>query len=268
MNQELINAFALTFFAGLATGIGGIPVLFSRKMNTRFLAGSLGFSAGVMLYVSFVELYATGTSLLESSLGSGTGTRISTLAFFAGIMLAGLIDKLVPEEQNPHEIRFSSETGSPGSQNTFHPLYRVGLTTAFAIAVHNLPEGLATFAAATSDTGLGMVVASAVAIHNIPEGLAVAIPIYFATGNRIKAFWYALLSGMAEPVGAVIGYMILAPLLGATLHGSLFSLVAGIMVFISLDELLPTAEEYGEHHLCIYGMVAGMLTMAASLLIL
>ncbi len=140
-------------------------------------------------------------------------------------------------------------------------------TTAIAIAIHNFPEGLATFVSALKDVKLGMAIAVAIAIHNIPEGVAVSIPIYYATGNRKKAFLYSFLSGLAEPVGALIGYAIVFSFFGDVVFGILFASVAGIMVFISLDELLPTAREYGEHHLAAYGLVAGMMMMALSLLL-
>jgi ZIP family zinc transporter len=140
------------------------------------------------------------------------------------------------------------------------------LFTALAIGIHNFPEGLATFTAALTDPGIGIAIAVAIAIHNIPEGIAVSIPIYYATGNRKKAFLLSFLSGLAEPVGALVGYLILMPFLSPVVFGVLFAAVAGIMVFISLDELLPSAREYGEHHLSIYGLIAGMLVMAISLL--
>ena len=145
-------------------------------------------------------------------------------------------------------------------------LMRMGIFTALAIAIHNFPEGLATFAAALSDPTLGVAIAVAIAIHNIPEGVAVSIPIYYATGSRKKAFVYSFLSGLSEPVGALVGYILLRPFFNDLVFGLVFSSVAGIMVFISLDELLPTAREYGEHHLAIYGFIAGMVVMAISLL--
>ena len=143
----------------------------------------------------------------------------------------------------------------------------MGLFTALAIGIHNFPEGLATFIAALNDTGLGIAIAVAIAIHNIPEGIAVSVPIYYATGSKKKAFWYSFSSGLAEPVGAMIGFLILMPFLSPLLFGMIFAGVAGIMVFISIDELLPAAQEFGEHHLSIYGLIAGMMVMAMSLLL-
>ena len=145
-------------------------------------------------------------------------------------------------------------------------LMRMGLFTALAIAIHNFPEGLATFIAALDDPSLGIAIAVAIAIHNIPEGIAVSVPIYYATGNKKKAFWYSFSSGLAEPVGALIGFLILMPFLSPLIFGLIFAGVAGIMVFISIDELLPAAQEFGEHHLSIYGLIAGMMLMAFSLL--
>jgi ZIP family zinc transporter len=143
----------------------------------------------------------------------------------------------------------------------------MGLFTALAIAIHNFPEGLATFAAGLNDPAIGISIAIAIAIHNIPEGIAVSVPISYATGNKRKAFLLSFLSGLAEPVGALVGYFILFSFFNETVVGLLFASIAGIMVFISLDELLPTAREYGQHHLSMYGLVAGMIVMAASLLL-
>lgn len=143
---------------------------------------------------------------------------------------------------------------------------RMGVMTALAIGIHNFPEGIATFTAAMKNPALGVAIAVAIAIHNIPEGIAVSIPIYYATGDRKKAFYLSLLSGLAEPVGALLAYLVLMPFMSPVVMGCVFASVAGIMVFISLDELLPAAREYGEHHVSIYGLVAGMAIMAVSLI--
>ncbi len=262
-------AFGLTLFAGLSTGIGSTLAIFTRRTNTKFLSLALGFSAGVMIYVSFVEIFFKAKAILtaDSVFGQKTGTWVTVLAFFGGMALIAVIDKLVPKVENPHEVHKVEEISSRDVKN--RKLERMGIFTALAIAIHNFPEGLATFTAALSDPGLGIAIAVAIAIHNIPEGIAVSVPVYFATGSRKKAFWLSFASGLAEPIGAVIGFVVLLPFLGdeRTLMGIIFAVVAGIMVFISLDELLPAAREYGEHHLSVYGMVAGMAIMALSLIL-
>ena len=189
------------------------------------------------------------------------------MAFFAGIVFIGIIDKLVPSFENPHEVHRAKEIDAEELAAKFRKLYRMGLFTALAIATHNFPEGPATFVGALKDMKLGIAIAIAIAIHNIPEGVAVSIPIFYATGNRNKAFVYSFLSGLAEPVGALISYAILFSFFNDIVFGILFASVAGIMVFISLDELLPTAREYGQHHLAAYGLVVGMVVMALSLLL-
>lgn len=262
--QNILFAFGLTLFAGLSTGIGSALAFFTKQTNTRFLALSLGFSAGVMIYVSFVEIMAKAKTELVAELGLRGGYWLTTAAFFGGIAIIGIIDKLIPSVDNPHEIRMVEEISQVEKANK---LKRMGMFTALAIAIHNFPEGLATFTAALSEPGLGIAIAVAIAIHNIPEGIAVSVPIFYATGNRKKAFWYSFLSGLAEPVGALVGYLVLMPFMGPMVFGLLFAAVAGIMVFISLDELLPSAQEFGEHHLSIYGLIAGMAVMAVSLLL-
>lgn len=259
-------AFALTLFAGLATGIGGAIAFFARRTNTRLLSVSLGFSAGVMLYVSFVEILRKAQASLSIPYGSRGGAWATALAFFAGIALIAVVDLLVPKAGNPHEAHRLEEMGEGGGDRA--KLARTGLLMALAIAIHNFPEGLATFMATLQEPRLGIPIAAAIAIHNIPEGIAVSVPVYYATGSRRKAFLHSFLSGLAEPAGALIGYFVLKRFLSDALFGLVFAAVAGIMVFISLDELLPTAEKYGEHHLCIGGVVAGMAVMATSLLLL
>ncbi len=269
-DENLIFAFTLTLFAGLSTGIGSALAFFAKRTNTKLLTISLGFSAGVMIYVSFVEIFRKSQDILTIELGSQLGTFYSVLAFFAGIFIIALIDRLVPSVENPHEIRMLekiSEIEKGDHKPKQDKLMRMGIMSALAIAIHNFPEGLATFTAALQEPALGISIALAIAIHNIPEGIAVSIPLFYATGNRKKAFTLSFLSGLAEPVGALIGYLILMPFLNDTVFGLLFAFVAGIMVFISLDELLPTAEEFGEHHLAIYGLVVGMAVMAISLLL-
>lgn len=250
-------ALLLTSLAGLSTGIGSATAYFIKKPKIIYLAFSMGFSAGVMIYISFMELLPKG---LESG-----GKAMGITAFFIGIIFIGMIDLFLPEIDNPHHYKEFSDTEKPyGDQR----LKRAGLFTALAIGIHNFPEGLATFGAAFSDAKLGIMIAVAIAIHNIPEGVSVSIPIFYATGNRNKAFIYSFLSGISEPVGALIGYLILLPFLSQGLIAFLLSFIAGIMVYISLDEILPTAHRYGHGHAVIIGLIIGMFIMALSLLIL
>lgn len=263
---NVLLAFALTLFAGLSTGIGSAIGFFSRRTNTKFLSLALGFSAGVMIYVSFVEILSKARESLSAAAGEVSGAWMTVAGFFSGVLLIAIIDKLIPTAENPHEMRSIEDVQDAMHDGKSKKLMRMGLFTALAIAIHNFPEGLATFTAALSDPNLGIAIAVAIAIHNIPEGIAVSVPIYYATGSKRKAFWNSFLSGLAEPVGALVGYLILMPFMGPLVFGLLFAGVAGIMVFISLDELLPAAREYGQHHLSIYGMIAGMGVMALSLL--
>ncbi|MHC4643574.1 MAG: zinc transporter ZupT, partial [Planctomycetota bacterium] len=187
-------------------------------------------------------------------------------AFFIGIGIIALIDMLIPEAENPHEFAGIDEPAVAHKENPH--LMRTGLLMALAIGLHNFPEGLATFASALGNLKLGIFIAIAIAIHNIPEGMAVSVPIFYATGNKNKAFLYSFLSGVSEPVGAIVGYLILRPFLTPGFLAGLMGFVAGIMVYISLDELLPMAHRYGHGHLVIAGIVLGMLIMAVSLLMM
>ncbi len=264
-SYHLIYALALTLFAGLATGIGSLIALVAHRTNKTLLAFSLGLSAGVMIYVSFVELFAHAQESLIFDFGERLGVLYAVAAFFAGVGFIALIDFLVPSTENPHEARVVEDIEKPQSVKR---LKRMGLLTAVAIAIHNFPEGIATFATAYQDPSLGLAIAVAVAIHNIPEGIAVSVPIFYATGSRKKAFWYSLLSGLAEPLGGILAYVMLMPLISDSLMAAVLALVAGIMVYISVDELLPAAREYGREHVSIVGFIVGMAVMAVSLILL
>jgi zinc transporter, ZIP family len=266
--NTILVAFGLTLFAGLSTGIGGAIAYFARSTNTRFLSLSLGFSAGIMIYVSFVEIFFKAKDVLVEEMGNQGGYLATVAAFFGGMLLIGIIDKFVPDVENPHEIHKVEEMDPELiAKRKKEKLIRLGKYSALAIAIHNFPEGLATFTAALSDLSLGIPIAIAIAIHNIPEGIAVSVPVFYGTGNRGKAFRLSLFSGLAEPLGAIIGFLILLPFMSQVVFGVLFASVAGIMVFISIDNLLPTAREYGEHHLTVYGVIAGMAVMALSLVL-
>ena len=274
MSQPVLIAFLLTSFAGIYTGIGSAIAFFAKRTNTSSLSLSLGFSTEVMIYVSFADLFASSLQTLVNIHGKADGTLYSTLSFFGEIVLIPLIDKLIPHYENPHKMHRVEEKNLEKERKTeIKPqllllLLCVGVVTALVLAIHNFPEGMVTFLAALKDINIAIPIACAIAIHNIPEGISVSVPIYYATGNRKRAFWLSFLSGLAEPVGAVIGYLILAPFLNDHVFGVIFGMIAGIMVFISLDELLPAAEEYGKHHHTIYGLVAGMAVMALNLLML
>lgn len=269
MGRVLI-AFGLTLIAGLSTGIGSIIAFFAKRTNTRFLSISLGFSAGVMMYVSFVDMYAEAQSTLALALGQRNGAWVAAVSFFAGMLLIALIDKLIPSAENPHEIKSIEDVKNgniPSDSTDSTKMMRMGTLTALAIAIHNFPEGMATFIATIKDPSLGIAITVAVAIHNIPEGISVSIPVYYATGDKKKAFKLSFLSGLAEPLGALVGFFILMPFLNDVVFGVVFAVVAGIMVYIALDELLPAAREYGQAHLSIYGLIAGMMVMAVSLIL-
>lgn len=268
--NQLLVAFMLTLFAGLSTGIGGAIAFFTRKTNKNLLSMALGFSAGVMIYISFVQIFPDAVGILSEELGEQTGTWVGVASFFGGIFLTALIDKLIPTHRNPHEVTgVEAMESNGGTQEKVknQKLLRTGLFVALAVATHNFPEGFATFMASLKDPALGLGIALAVAIHNIPEGIAVSVPIFHATGNRKKAFLYSFISGLAEPAGAIVGFLLLSRFLNDLVFGIVFALVGGIMVFISFDQLLPTAREYGKHHIAISGMIAGMMVMALSLLL-
>ncbi|OEW09474.1 zinc transporter ZupT [Campylobacter sp. BCW_6878] len=281
--EQIFIAMLLTLFAGFSTAIGSIIAFFSRKDDLRVLSLGLGFSAGVMIYISFMEILPTALKDFKNHYDSHWAELLGLACFFGGILISLLIDKLIPEDVNPHEPKedLSELKICPLPQKgqnppKFHPgeklhqintkaLKRTGIFTALAIAIHNFPEGFATFISSLDNLTLGIAIAIAVAIHNIPEGLAVSLPIYHATGNKKKAFIYSALSGFAEPLGAFVGALILLLFIGDLTLAISFAVIAGIMVFISLDELLPAAKTYDKAHDSLYGLILGMAIMALSL---
>lgn len=281
--EQIFIAMLLTLFAGFSTAIGSIIAFFSRKDDLRVLSLGLGFSAGVMIYISFMEILPTALKDFKNYYNSHWAELLGLACFFGGILISLLIDKLIPEDVNPHEPKedLSELKICPLPQKgqnppKFHPgeklhqintkaLKRTGIFTALVIAIHNFPEGFATFISSLDNLTLGIAIAIAVAIHNIPEGLAVSLPIYHATGDKKKAFIYSALSGFAEPLGAFVGALILLPFIGDLTLAISFAVIAGIMVFISLDELLPAAKTYDKAHDSLYGLIAGMAIMALSL---
>lgn len=260
--SDIIVALLLTLAAGLSTGIGAFVSFFTKREDTRFLSAALGLSAGVMVYVSFMELLPEAFSAMEGIAGGRAGQGTVLAAFFGGIGLIALIDRLVPEDENPHEMHSLDEL----SHASHHHLKRTALMLSMAIGIHNFPEGMATFISALDGLDVALPIVVAIAIHNIPEGIAVSVPIYHATGKRSKALGYTLLSGLAEPAGALIGMAFLLPFWSPTVSACCLAAVAGIMVYISFDELLPSAERYGHHHVALAGVIGGMAIMAASLL--
>ncbi len=261
-------ALLLTLIAGLSTGIGGVIVLFTKKFSTRTLSFALGFSAGVMLFISLTELFAEARTGLGSAFGEKAGLLYTVLAFFAGIGLIAVIDNVIPSNDNPHEYAAAPTPEGCLPEADSSRLMRLGLFSVIAIAIHNFPEGMATFVSAMDDPQTGLSIAFAVAIHNIPEGIMVAIPIYYATRRKGKAVGNAFLSGLAEPVGGIVGYLLLSSIFNESLNGVVLAAVAGIMTYIALDELLPSAERFGHHHLSIIGVIAGMAVMAASFILI
>ncbi len=255
MNNVFI-AIALTMIAGLSTCIGGLIAIFSKGNNKNFLGFSLGISAGVMIYVSFMELLVKSMDVFCEYHSPKVGTTFVVIWFFSGMLLGALIDRIIPDaELVPKNV---DKSGSK--------LMRTGLVTALAMGIHNFPEGMATFVSALSSPALAIPIVAAIAIHNIPEGIAVSVPILYATKSRGKAFFYAFLSGIAEPVGAVIGYLVLMPFINDVTNAAVFAAVAGIMVYISVDELLPAARRFSKGHTSVYGVVIGMIIMAISLI--
>lgn len=279
--EQILWAFLLSALAGISTTIGAVLAFFSKKDNFKLLSIGLAFSAGVMIYISFMEILPEAIEDFQKVYAGFGGEILAILCFFLGVILSAIVDKLVPESLDtkakkeyeelkidPNEQEQIYTNPPQNATNSHHALKRTGVFTAFAIAAHNFPEGFATFVSSLESLSFGLAIAIAVAIHNIPEGMAVSLPIYHATGQKRKAFVYSALSGLTEPLGALVAVFLLLPFVGTFLLAFTFALIAGIMVYISFDELLPAARAYGEAHHCLYGLLVGMGVMALSLALL
>lgn len=259
-------AFSLTMLAGLTTAIGGAIAFVTKKDNLKALSIGLGFSAGVMIFVSMVDIIPNAEKLLQLNFPNKFQWLVYG-GFVAGLIVSILIDYFLPDHVDTEELLHPESTGEMDKRKIYR-LKRAGILTAVAICVHNFPEGMATFLTTTQDVTLGLSVALAIAIHNIPEGIAVALPIYHVTGKKRYAMLYAGLSGITEPIGAVVGMFVFSLFLPHILVGFLMAAVAGIMTYISFDTLLPLAKEYGNWHLSIVGIMSGILFIWLSLILL
>ncbi len=266
--SAILTAFLLTLIAGLSTGIGSLIALLKKDFSKNWLIIALGFSAGVMIYVSFVEILHASRELFSTVYGSNVSAWYQLASFFAGIILIMIIDKFVPDFENPHEPHFELSDYDHEHRKDMSKLKKMGILTALAIGIHNFPEGMAVFSSALINPKIGISIAVAIALHNIPEGIAVSVPIYYATGSKKKAFWLSFLSGLAEPIGAVIGFLLISSFLSDDMLGWVLGMTAGIMVFISIDELMPTSQKYDTGHKAIYSLLAGMAVMGISLALL
>jgi len=306
--NDIMFAFLLTIVAGTATGVGALAILFTKKTSKKFLSICLSFSAGVMLYISFADILLEAFEDLEYTLGDGMGYLVATVAFFSGILLIAIIDKLIPHNdeiselveytdaerrglgQSPTEItKKATESLSEGSVAGVSPaerrgfggsapieikdkqdLKRTGVMAAIAIAMHNLPEGIIVFMAALHDPAMGIAIALAIVLHNIPEGVSTAAPIYYSTGSKAKAFLFAFGTGYVQPIGALIAWFLMRNVFDnmEAVFGIAFAVVAGIMVYVSIHQLLPAAQKFGKHHVVMKWLFAGMAVMALSLVAL
>ena len=248
MMNDIGLPLLLSFLAGICTVFGSFILFFVKDFKKSYLSFFLGISAGAMIYLSFIELMPQAIKEL--------GFLSSNLVFFLGILFIGIIDFIVPH----HFINYCSKNGFK-----YDKLMLSSFMVVVGIAIHNFPEGVAVFMSSLGNIKFGVLIALATALHNIPEGIAVATPIYFVTKSKLKAFGYSFFAGIVEPLGALIAYLVLRPYLSLNFLFYVFAFVAGIMVYISLDELLPSCFEHARGHTAIVGIVIGMMIMAFSL---
>lgn len=255
MNEVLV-AFLVTCFAGAATTLGGVISCYANPNSDKTLGISLSFSAGVIIFVSFTEILYKAYKLLSEV--SPNAELYTFTTFFIGILLMAIIDFIIPQQTMGHTVKSSKKNSK---------VYRMGLFTTIVIAIHNFPEGMVTFFSTLDSFSVGISIAIAIFIHNIPEGIAIASPIYYSTKSKSKAIFHATLSGLAEPIGAIVGYLLFAKFINDFYLGVIFALVSGIMIYISFDELLPASRANTDHHMSIIGLFCGMFVMAISLIL-
>lgn len=260
MNAAAVYPFLMSLAAGLSTAVGGLLVVFAKKKNTAFLSFSLGFAAGVMVTVSLADLMPEAQRLIDVNGSKLLSGLCAVCAMLLGMLFASVIERFVPE--NPSATAVSMVNAGRGS------LTRVGIVTAIAIVLHNLPEGIATYMAGCRDIGLGISISLAIALHNIPEGISISVPIYYGTGSKAKAIGYALVSGLSEPIGALLAMAVLKPFLSDRVLGATFGAIAGIMIYIAFSELIPASRRYRRTGCSLLGILAGIAVMTVGLIII
>ncbi len=262
MDGGVLTALLLSTLAGLSTAVGSLIAMFSKRDDTRFLSLALGFSAGVMVAVSFAELMPEAQKNLCAVFGA-RGAVCAVICLATGVIVAAIIDVAIPEHGAGHK----THAMAAGNQNdAAQSMMRMGIVTAVAITIHNFPEGIATFMAGYADIRIGLPVALSIAMHNIPEGIAVAVPIYYGTGSRSKAFWTSALSGLSEPIGALLAFLCLSPFMSKATLGGVFGVVAGIMIYIAFGELIPASSRYKRPRASLAGIIAGAVVMLLAMM--
>lgn len=263
LNPDVLLAFSVCAFAGLTTLLGAFSIIRAQEPNPRLLAFGLAFAGGAMVYISLVEVFVKSLAAYSDIMADKQAYSYASISFFVGVLLVIALDRFLP---NPHNhLTKKDVVKKAGGKTEQDNIKRLGILAAIAITAHNFPEGMATFFSTLDDPVMGSSLAFAIAVHNIPEGVSIAIPVYYATRDKKLTFLACLLSGLAEPVGALLGYLFLAPFLTPMVYGAVFGIIAGVMVFLALDELLPTAKRYAKGHDAVYGMITGMAVIALSL---
>lgn len=264
MTKEVLLSFGLTTLVGLTMGIGGILSFFINEKNKKFFSLSLSFAAGIMIYAAFMAILPEGMHHLEEYMGEN-GKYLGLLGFFGGMLFIAIMEKWIHKHGGHHGHSHGEEDHDHDQEEDGQHLSKLGLMSAVAIGIHNLPEGLTIFTTALNDIAVAIPIAIAIVIHNIPLGIAIAVPIYYSTGSKRKALIYTFLVGLCQPLGALLGYALFSNLDTGIFFGILYTVVSGIMIFISLDELLPSSQREDDHHISVYGAIGGMLVMALSL---
>ena len=250
MNRVLLS-FIITAFAGISTIIGFLVIFIKKKNHNKIIVSSLSFASGVMVCTSISDLIPESINLLSSSLSTINTVIFSFLSILLGIIVSMIINYYVPDNNNYED-------------NT---LFRVGIISMIVIILHNIPEGIATFMASSSNINLGVSLAIAIAMHNIPEGITIAVPIYYSTGKEKLAFIYTLISALSELLGAIICYLVLRKYMTNFLLGIILSIIAGIMLEISFKTLLPSTKKYNDKSRVIFFFIIGFVFMLLRVII-
>lgn len=250
LDDNSLRALIFSFFAGMSTLLGALILFIVKDKNEKLVSISLGFSGGVMISVSFTHLLPHANELLESFFGEKIGIILGVVFLLLGVVIAACLDRFVPHIEDEYKHDYAHQN-----------LFRVGFISTLAIGLHNFPEGVATFMAGYNNISLGISVALAIALHNIPEGISVAMPIYFATGSMGKAFKYTFLSGIVEPIGALLTFLVLRPYINDFSLGAIFALISGIMLYIAIEELIPSSRQYGYVRIAIISTFIGIILM-------
>lgn len=237
----------LSFIAGISTVLGSFFILFKIKKVGEFVVFSLSFSLGIMTLISFFDLIPSSYPVIINNYGILYGIIIFVLIFLLGYQSIKLINDRIKDNDSS--------------------LYKIGILSMISLVLHNFPEGIAVFIGALSNTSIGIKLCIAIMLHNIPEGIAISVPLYYSGVEKKRVFVYTLLSGLSEPIGALLAYFILKNFINELFLSMVLVFVSGLMISLALNDILKEVKKYNKIKYMIYGLFVSIILFGITLFI-